>query len=323
MSRSGMAITALSCVLFGAGVAAAAAANDYPLFAGQALRFGVAAVVLALVVLVRRRPMPALRAEDLRRLAGIAVLGLIMHNVALVLATRETDASAVGVIVGCTPIVLAVAAPLMQRRRPSPRIVGAAVVVAIGAAIAQGGPGDASALGIALSVIALASSALFSLLALEVLPRLGPLVVTLAVAALASVMFAGLALATDGPVLAAPTAAQAAGLVFLGVAVLAYVAWYAGMQRLGADRAGLFFGLVPASALFAAAATGEGTLTPGRVAGCALIVAALSAITSRASDRAGDARGAEHHQRQPSTRVHRPTRQPEVVNAGDRPAGPP
>jgi hypothetical protein len=50
------------------------------------------------------------------------------------------------------------------------------------------------------------------------------------------------------------------------VTALAFVFWYPGVERLGVERAGLFAGIVPVSALLSAAATGESSFTLGRMA---------------------------------------------------------
>src|SRR5262249_62136103 len=99
-----------------------------------------------------------------------------------------------------------------------------------GPAAAQpgGAPGPAwSATGLLLSAGALAGAAGTSLLAAPVLPRLGPLAVTIYACALAGVLLlaaAAAASSTGGPpILHAPTAAQLAALSYLTVAVTAVV----------------------------------------------------------------------------------------------------
>jgi drug/metabolite transporter (DMT)-like permease len=71
----------------------------------------------------------------------------------------------------------------------------------------------------------------------------------------------------------------------LMVTALAFVLWYSGMARLGAERAGLFAGLVPVAALLSSAAVGGAAITIPRLVG-ALTVGAGVAIGMRGSEEA-------------------------------------
>jgi drug/metabolite transporter (DMT)-like permease len=82
-------------------------------------------------------------------------------------------------------------------------------------------------------------------------------------------------LVLDGPagLLRMPTAQEALGLAWLavGVTAIAFVLWYSGVQALGVERAGLLTGVLPVSALVAAALLGRAELTAGRLAGALLV----------------------------------------------------
>jgi len=101
-----------------------------------------------------------------------------------------------------------------------------------------------------------------------VLPRLGPLAVTIYACGLAGILLlaaAAVASSAGGPpILRTPTATQLAALSYLTVAVTAivFLTWYAAMKRLGVDRTGLFNGLIPITSLAAVALAGTGTITP-------------------------------------------------------------
>jgi drug/metabolite transporter (DMT)-like permease len=176
----------------------------------------------------------------------------------------------VGVIVGCVPIVLALAGPLLAHRAPVARVVAAALVVTVGAAVAQG-VGDSTLAGFLLSLGALVGEALSSLLAVSLLPRLGPVVLSTYVCAMAAGGLGVAAVLVDGDqALPLPSAEEGAAIAYLAVAVtaIAFVAWYSGVQRLGVDRAGLFAGLIPVSTLFCAAAIGLARSASSRCSEC-------------------------------------------------------
>ena len=125
-----------------------------------------------------------------------------------------------------------------------------------------------SATGLLLSAGALGGAAGTSLLAAPVLPRLGPLAVTIYACGLAGILLLAAAVVASSaggpPILRTPTATQLAALSYLTVAVTAvvFLTWYAAMKRLGVDRTGLFNGLIPIASLAAVALAGTGTITP-------------------------------------------------------------
>lgn len=276
------AFTALALV--GTSFAASAMIASYPLAGGQALRYGLAAIVL-LALARGRLPRPTLR--QLALLAGVAAVGLAGFNAFVLTAFRHTDAANVGVVVGCVPVVLALAGPALARQRPSRRLVGAAVVVVGGAALVQWSGASLSAAGLALSIGALACEAGFTLIAGPVVVSLGPLAVSAYVTALAvPLLLAAGAIADGAGMVVLPSAAEAAALGYLAVIVTAgaFVLWYTGVRRLGAARAGLFAGIVPVSALLASAALGGASLTLPRAAGVAIVGAGLLiGVTQRAA----------------------------------------
>jgi drug/metabolite transporter (DMT)-like permease len=119
-----------------------------------------------------------------------------------------------------------------------------------------------------------------SLLAAPVLPRLGALTVTVYACGLAGLLLLAAAVARSAggpPILRTPTATELAALSYLTVAVTAvvFIAWYTAMECLGADRTGLFNGLIPVASLAAVALTGTGAITPLRFLGALAVLAGV------------------------------------------------
>jgi drug/metabolite transporter (DMT)-like permease len=197
----------------------------------------------------------------------------------LIAAVRESDAGSVGVIVGCVPIALALAGPLLERRAVRPRVVAAAVVVSVGAAAVQWAGGSISLAGLVLSLGALACEAAFSLLAVPLIASLGARSVSAYACLLAVPLLLATGLAFDGgDLIPLPSLDEAAALAYMAVVVtaLAFVLWYSSVNRLGVERAGLFAGIVPISALLSAAAIGESSLTFVRLLGAAAVGAGVT-----------------------------------------------
>ncbi|GAA0687757.1 DMT family transporter [Kitasatospora atroaurantiaca] len=272
-TASGSLRAATAMTLLGCSTGATAALTDYPLLGGQAARYLLAALILVPIALRAGRLTPRLSASELGRLVVLAGTGLFAFNVLLVQALRDTDPAAVGSVVGCTPLLLTVLGPLLERRRPRLRLVAAAGVVVAGAAVTQGFSSGGPA-GFAYALGTLACEAAFSLVALPLLPRLGPVRVSAYVTVLAVPMFALAGLAVDGSaLLRRPSGAELGALLYLGtvLTVIAFLLWYAALGRLGAERAGLFAGLIPVTAALSGAAVGAGALHPGELLGTLLV----------------------------------------------------
>jgi len=271
--RAGAIMAGFATTAVGSLVAASSLLTHYPVLSSQALRYAIAASILTLLWRRGGRPLPRLSGREAALVLALGATGLAGFNLCVLGAVGRADPAVVGVVVGCAPVLLGLAGPLLARRRPRVRLLGAAGVVAIGAALAQGS-GHASGTGLALAVGALLCETLFSLLAVPLLPRLGPVVLSAYAAAAASVLLAIAAVAVEGRgALAMPTVSEALALAWLSlfVTTAAFVAWYSGVARLGVERAGLFAGLIPVAALLFVALVGTGAITPAKAAG-ALVV---------------------------------------------------
>ncbi|WP_229738426.1 DMT family transporter [Isoptericola cucumis] len=264
-------LCAAAMALVGASFTASAALVDYPLAGGQAVRYAVAALCLLAVMVWRRERLvlPSLRQAG--RLTALAATGLTGFSVLVVLATSRADPSLVGAVVGATPVVLAVTQAVRERHLAL-RTLAAAVVVTAGVVLVEG-LGSADPLGLVLAVGALACEAAFSLLAVPLLPTLGPLRVSAYACCAAVPQLVLLGLLAPGPFLAVPDGGELVALAYLSVVLtaVAFLLWYTGLARVGPARAGLFAGLVPVAALAASLALGAETASPHAVAG-ALVV---------------------------------------------------
>jgi drug/metabolite transporter (DMT)-like permease len=271
----GSLLATLALAAVGSLVAASDAVESYPLAEGQFMRYLLAAAIL---VAVARGRLPRLSAREALGLVALAATGLVLFNVFVVEGVRETDPATVGVIVGCVPVVLALAAPLLERRPLSGRVLVAGVVVSVGAAGVQWADGGITWLGLGLALGALACEAAFSLLAAPHLERLGPLAVSAYACLFALPLLAGWGIVAGGPELPAPTAEELAALVYLGAIVTTggFLCWYTAVGILGVERAGLFAGVLPVSALACSAVLGVAGVTPERLIAVTVVVAGIT-----------------------------------------------
>jgi drug/metabolite transporter (DMT)-like permease len=226
------------------------------------------------LIRLRRLPWIRLSTRDVLLILALAAVGLVAFNLFQLAALRHATPAVVGTILGSVPIVLAVAGPLATGRRPKARTIAAAVVVAAGAAIATGF-GSTDAAGVGYSLAMLACEAGFSLLAVPLLTKLGPLRTSAYAIAVSVPMLTVVGLLADGAgFLRRPTGAEIAGYAYIAVVVtvVAFLCWYAALPRLGADRAGLFAGFVPVGSILTAMVAGTGVPAAADLLGALVVI---------------------------------------------------
>ncbi|MCI3221712.1 DMT family transporter [Streptomyces sp. NP-1717] len=273
-SLTGMVLAAFACMLVGASFTANSVLGDYPYAGGQALRYGIACLLLLpLVARGAAAPLRALTRRQWGRLAAVAGVGMVGFNLSVIAAERTAEPAVPGVFVGCAPVVVAVLFPLLGRRRPARAVVYGALLVAVGAFTVQGW-GRTDAAGIAWSVAALVGEVGFAVLAVPVLRPLGPRLLSATVAGVAAIESAIAGLLLDGAgFVRVPTAGEAVALGWQAavVTVIGFICWYMGVQRIGAERATLFSGLIPVAAALTAPVVGTGAYGPAQAAGSLLV----------------------------------------------------
>jgi drug/metabolite transporter (DMT)-like permease len=241
---------ALGMVFVGGSVAVSGVLADAPLHTAQALRYAVACALLVGWARMSGRTLHRPSGVEWLWLVGVAVSGLVVFNLALVHGSRHAEPAVLAVGVACVPVALAAIGPLLEGRNPRTRVLAAAVVVSAGAVVVEG-LGRADAVGLAWAVTVFACEAGFTLLAVPVLGRHGPVGVSVHATWIAAPMFAVLALYTEG--LSAATAfdigdVMAIAYLAVGVTAVAFILWYSCVHRLGAGRAGLLAGIAPVAA---------------------------------------------------------------------------
>jgi drug/metabolite transporter (DMT)-like permease len=242
------------------------------------VRYALAAVVLAAVARANGLAFVRPTRRELLLLVALAATGLVLFNVFVIQASHHASPTLVGTVIGTVPVILALVGPLLARSRPSGRVLAGALVVVAGATVTTG-LGSGSLVGLLYAVGALACEACFSLLALPLLPKLGPIRVSAYTQAIAvPVLLLTGAVVDGGAMLRLPTAAEAAALLYLSLVVSAgaFLLWYDALSRLGADRAGLFAGVLPLGAVVTSVVLGLGTPTATELAGAAVVVAGLA-----------------------------------------------
>jgi drug/metabolite transporter (DMT)-like permease len=238
---------------------------DYPYASGQMIRYAAGALILT-ALLKGRLGKPTLK--ELGLLALVAAIGMAGFNLAVLGAVEHMGATNTGVIIGASPVLLALAGTTRDRR-----VITAAAIVVAGAALVNGADSRISAIGLTIALIGLGCEVGFTLLAAPLLPRLGPMRVAAWSAILATLE---LAILTGGDV-PTPTTHEAAAIAYLAVitTALAFVLWFGAVQQLGAAKAGLLVGFMPIAAVTVDAALNGRTPSTADLAGTALVAAGI------------------------------------------------
>ncbi len=155
---------AIATIIVGASFPVSQALVGYPYAAGQSIRYALGALVLTAILRGRLgKPTP----REFALLFAVAAVGMTGFNLAILAAVDRIGATNVGVLVGASPVILALAA----RNRA---VLGPALAVVIGATIVNGADSNLNSTGLLIALGALAAEVGFTLLAAPLLPRLGP-----------------------------------------------------------------------------------------------------------------------------------------------------
>lgn len=270
---------ATGMVFVGGSVAVSGHLAAAPNLTVQALRYAVACLLLLAWARRTRTPVRRPRGPEWFWLLGVTIAGLVVFNIALVHGARHAEPAVLGVAVACVPIVLA-----LGGRGRTPRVLLAAAVVTLGAILVEG-LGRADATGVLWAVVTFLCEALFTLLAVPVLGRHGPLGVSAHTTWMAAVLFGVLGLATEGPSAVSRLHADdllAGAYLAVAVTAVAFLLWYTCVTRLGPGRAGLLTGVAPISAALTGMALGAPTPNPLVWLGMATVATGLAlGLTTR------------------------------------------
>src|SRR6266542_2861203 len=308
----GVGLILITSVQFGAVVVLgkiATRAGGLPIASLLAVRFSLAACLLATALLLLRRPLRAAPREGWR----LALLGVGGYAVeaALFFAGLKHGAAAATLLFFTYPVAVALIAFVMGKGLPGWLLGGALVAAVGGAAVVAvaGGGVDIDGTGVLLELGSSLTFAVYLVGAAAVLKRTDSLVGAMWVAAAAAVALAVLAVATGTA--DAPTGwHQWAPVLGMGAFTAgAFATLFAGLRQLGPVRTAVLAASEPLTAaalaaIFLGERVGLGTV----VGGIMILGAAVAASVARAQAPAeppipeGLARESVHHRRH---RIHR------------------
>jgi drug/metabolite transporter (DMT)-like permease len=286
----GVLLIAISAASFGAMAifthyAYASGANVIGLLA---VRFSLAAVALMVVMRVRRIGIP-----PWSRVAGLAAMGGIGYagqSFTFFTALNYAPASLVALLLYLYPMFVTVLAAVFLHERLTPAALVALVLCSVGAGLTVGGAGlsGGSALGVLLGVSSAVIYSIYITVGARVTRGVDPLACTTVICTAAAVVYAGMAVAGVPAQFPGTVAGWAASLAIAGLStVVAILAFFAGLQKLGAAQASMLSTLEPVvTVVLAALLLGE-SIAPMQMAGGALILAGVLWLTRADAKPAG------------------------------------
>ena len=234
------------------------ALRDFPEVAFNAMRMLTSAAVFVAVI-GSSRARPSFSRADWIRLAFLGVIGTFLYQFMFVGGLRRTSAGNASLIIGASPIVIAVMSSLAGHERVAPRKWFGVALGFAGLYFVVGQRADWSAASLAGDGMVIAGMvfwATYSVAAQPLLKRYSPLAVTgtsFSIGAALYLLFsAPLLVKIDWP--AIPAASWV--LMWLSALLalnLSYVIWYTGLQKLGATRTSMYSYLTPIVAMAVAA----------------------------------------------------------------------
>jgi drug/metabolite transporter (DMT)-like permease len=248
-----------------------------------AIRFSIAAIGLSLIGLIRGVGLP--RGGTLVGLLAAGAAGYATQTLAYFIALTKADTGLVSVLFYVAPAMMAVASWLIWGRRLSRAGVAALVTTLLGTALAVGRIGGGTVAGVVCALLAAAIYTTHVLLSAPLVRKAGAsAAAALVMTGTASVFVVASLL--RGPVVPGSPAGWFAA-VWLGLVstVVAVLAFYAALERVGAVEVATVATLEPAVNLALGVTLLHERVAPVQWVGAALILAAVIGLSwSRKGD---------------------------------------
>lgn len=222
-----------------------------------------------------------LTTADKWRLVGLGIVGQFFYQICFVDGVNRTSVSNSALIIGATPVVVAIASAALGRERITKLHWLGAAVSAFGIYLVVGHGADfggAHLTGDLLVMVSVVCWAVYSMGAASLISRHSPLYVTGMTFAIGAVPYCLFAL----PALAQIDWRHVSAYVYVSVVLsallalcLAYLIWYTAIQAIGVARTSLYSNLVPIAAMAVAAVWLNEPITSIKVGGAAAVLTGL------------------------------------------------
>jgi len=220
--------------------------------------------------------------RDILALAGLGLVGHFAYQLSFVGGVARTSVANSSLIIGATPVSIAIVSAALGKERVSWMHWLGAAVSAVGIWIVVGmgaGIGGATLTGDLMILASVACWTTYTVGASSLLRRHSPLFVTGTSMAMGAIPYVLVTIPQMADVNWAGVSAWTWwALVFssLFALCLAYLIWYAAVQKIGMARTSIYSNLVPISAMSVAALWLGEPLTSQKLAGAALVLGGVA-----------------------------------------------
>jgi drug/metabolite transporter (DMT)-like permease len=247
-------------------------ADGLDTFTVLALRFCIAALLMAGWLIVRRQPWP--RGKTLAQLIGMGALGYVGQSFCYLTATQYASAGLVALLLYLYPTFVAILSVIFLKEKFTRLKVIALALATCGVALTAD-PQGGSWLGIALAIGAAAIYSVYIIVGTGVLKRVTAIQSSTVIFTSAGAVYATLAI-LNGPQLPRTTSGwSAVGAIVLVATVIPVITFLAGLRRIGPTNASLLSTLEPVVTVLLATVLFQEMLPPATLFGGLLILAAV------------------------------------------------
>ena len=251
-------------------------ADGLDIFTILFLRFGLAAFVIAIILLLRREKSP--RGKILLQLIGMGALGYVGQSFSYLTAIRYASAGLVALLLYLYPTFVFVLSVLILREKVTSIKVVAILVALVGTALTVD-PAGGQLQGILLAIAAALIYSVYIIVGTNVMKHVSAVQSSLVIFASAGTVY-GILAAANGVQL---PASDAGWINILGIVLVAtvipVVAFLAGLERIGPTNASTLSTLEPVVTVLLAAWIFDERLKPVVLLGGGLILVAVILLT--------------------------------------------
>ena len=240
------------------------------------LRFGIAAIMMAVILFVRQESFP--RGKILLQLVGMGALGYAGQSFSYLTAIQYASAGLVALLLYLYPIFVFVLSVIVLRERVTWIKVAALILALTGMALSVD-PAGGQIRGILLAICAALIYSVYIIIGTNVMKHVSPVQSSTVIFASAGAVY-GTLMAAHGAHLPVSSSGwlAIAGIVLIAT-VIPVVAFLAGLERIGPTNAAMLSTLEPVvTVLLAALIFGE-LLKPAVIFGGGLILVAAVLLT--------------------------------------------
>jgi drug/metabolite transporter (DMT)-like permease len=219
------------------------------------------------------------RVPDQLLLLACAILAVPGYNVPVALGARTVPAGELGVLIATEPVMIAALTLLLQRRYIHWSVISGSVIALLGVTLTSGILNSTEKLKLVSTLEVLAGAfswSCYTVLAVRLNRRYGPLAVTGAIVVVGSIILLALSVPRiDANTLPDRATAAVLGAMGIGSSLLGFLLWnYAG-AALPAERLGLFLYMIPLVSICAGAQFLAESLTLKMLIGGSLVVSGV------------------------------------------------